>query len=169
MSDSTQQQSWQLNTVRTGPRGGTPVVLVHPVGLDLTYWDNQIAALRDRFDCRGLRPARPRQQPSRSRKTGACRRPCRSWNRWSSRRAARPLTSVGLSVGGVIAQAFALARPERVRSLALLSTAPTFLRAGPRKPCASGRTTRAPEACRPCCRSAWTAGLHRPRSRAGRT
>lgn len=30
--------AWPIDTVRTGPRGGTPVVLVHPVGLELSHW-----------------------------------------------------------------------------------------------------------------------------------
>jgi len=34
-----------MNVARTGPRGGTPVVLIHAAGLDLTYWDVEIAAL----------------------------------------------------------------------------------------------------------------------------
>ncbi len=39
-----------VNLVRTGPRGRTPVVLVHPVGLDLIYWGAQIDALCDDHD-----------------------------------------------------------------------------------------------------------------------
>ena len=39
-----------VNLVRTGPRGRAPVVLVHPVGLDLSYWRAQIEALCDDRD-----------------------------------------------------------------------------------------------------------------------
>ena len=39
-----------LNWVRTGRRDGQPVVLIHSLGLDLTYWDNQIEALGRDFD-----------------------------------------------------------------------------------------------------------------------
>jgi len=45
---STIEASTAVNVVRTGPRGGTPVVLLHPAGLDLSYWDRQLDALRDR-------------------------------------------------------------------------------------------------------------------------
>ncbi len=38
------------NMVGTGPRGAAPVVLVHPVGLDLTYWGKQIEALSGEHD-----------------------------------------------------------------------------------------------------------------------
>lgn len=46
-------QGWAnrpINLVRTGPRGGAPVILIHPAGLDLSYWDRQIEALRDQHD-----------------------------------------------------------------------------------------------------------------------
>ena len=39
-----------VNFVRTGPRGATPLVFLHPVGLDLTWWGDQFAefgAVRD--------------------------------------------------------------------------------------------------------------------------
>ena len=42
--------TFSVNLVRTGPRGRAPVVLVHPVGLDLTYWGAQIEALREDHD-----------------------------------------------------------------------------------------------------------------------
>ena len=35
----------QLNWVSTGPDNTSTVVLIHPVGFDLTYWDRQIEAL----------------------------------------------------------------------------------------------------------------------------
>lgn len=38
-----------INLVRTGPRGGAPVILGHPVELDLSYWDRQIDALRGTY------------------------------------------------------------------------------------------------------------------------
>ncbi len=50
MAENEQQRSWELNCVRTGPRGATPVILIHPVGLDLTYWGSQINALRTDHD-----------------------------------------------------------------------------------------------------------------------
>ncbi len=37
--------SSKLNVVRGGPTEGSAVILIHAVGLDLTYWDCQIEAL----------------------------------------------------------------------------------------------------------------------------
>ena len=118
-----------LNMVRTGPRGAPLVVLVHPVGLDLTYWAAQIEALCDAFDVvafdlpgHGSSPGTP--------------------DDWTLDQAAKVLLHVirsagsdgahvvGLSVGGMIAQALTLEHPEIVRSLTLIDTAAAFPEAG---------------------------------------
>ncbi len=39
-----------VNIVRAGPRGRTPVILLHAVTLDLTYWDAQFARLSSTHD-----------------------------------------------------------------------------------------------------------------------
>ena len=119
----------EINVVRTGPRGEPPVVLVHPVGLDLTYWGAQIEALCDTHDVvafdlpgHGSSPGTP--------------------DDWALDKAAAVLAKVigstgseranvvGLSVGGMIAQALTLSRPELVGSLTLIDTAATFPEAG---------------------------------------
>ncbi len=46
LSTTATNNATAVNTIRTGPRGGTPVVLLHSAGLDLTYWDAQLDALR---------------------------------------------------------------------------------------------------------------------------
>ena len=121
----TEQQSTSIHMVRTGPRGGTPTILVHPVGMDLTYWSNQIEALHGSHDLvaydlpgNGNTPGTPED--------------------WTFDAAVATLAQVlastgaesanvvGISVGGMIAQAFALARPEAVQSLVLIATASTF-------------------------------------------
>ncbi len=131
-----------VNMVRTGPRGGPPVVLVHPVGLDLTYWGEQIEVLRHDHDVIAF------DLPGHGSSAG---RP----EDWTLEQAAAllgdvvsaaggaPAHIVGLSVGGMIAQACALARPDLVRSLILIDTAATFpepARAGMRERAATART-----------------------------
>ncbi len=118
-----------LNLVRTGPRGGAPVVLVHPVGLDLTYWAAQIEALSNDYDVVAF------DLPGHGRSPGAP-------SDWTLDKAADRLAEVirstgapsahvvGLSVGGMIAQATTLAHPDLVRSLSLIDTAAAFEDAG---------------------------------------
>ncbi len=129
MSTSTGMKSWQLNRVRTGPRGQTPVILVHPVGLDLTYWGLQIDALCDHYDVvafdlpgQGTSPGAPDDWSIPQ--TGSFLRQVVEFT------GSQTAHIVGLSVGGIIAQAFAVAHPEAVRSLTLISTAPTFSEEG---------------------------------------
>ncbi len=114
-----------INSVRTGPRGGTPVVLVHPVGLDLTYWSSQIEALCDDYDVVAY------DLPGHGRTPG-------SPADWTLDHASALLGEVirstehqwvhliGLSVGGMIAQALTLDQPDLVRSLTLIDTAAAF-------------------------------------------
>ncbi len=130
-----------VNSIRTGPRGGPPVVLVHPVGLDLTYWGEQIESLRRDHDVIAF------DLPGHGRSPGRA-------EDWTLDQAAAVLADmvvateagpahvVGLSVGGMIAQAFALARPELMRSLVLIDTAAAFpepARAGMRERAATVR------------------------------
>lgn len=121
--------SSELNWVRTGPRDLGTVVLIHPVGLDLTYWGDQIEALRSRYDMiafdlpgHGRSPGRPEDV---------------TFARFASATAAlieqhtaAPVHVVGLSVGGMIAQTLALARPALVRSLTLLRPPPLSRKKG---------------------------------------
>ncbi len=125
MSTTVEKNLRQLNSIRTGPKGRTPIVLVHPVGLDLTYWDSQIDTLCDQYDVVAF------DLPGQGKSPGTP-------NDWSISQAVSFLDQivestgtsaahiVGLSVGGIISQAFAVAHPERVASLTLISTAPTF-------------------------------------------
>ena len=121
----TEQQNADIHMIRTGPRGDTPTILVHPVGMDLTYWGNQIEALHSSHDLVAY------DLPGNGNTPGT------SAN-WTFDAAVATLAQVlastgaeranvvGISIGGMIAQAFALAHPQAVQSLVLIATASTF-------------------------------------------
>ena len=121
--------SLELNWVRTGPRDLGTVVLIHPVGLDLTYWGEQIEALRTRYDViafdlpgHGRSPGRPEDV--------TFARFAAATAALIEQQAAAPVHVVGISVGGMIAQTLALSHPALVRSLTLIATAATFSQQG---------------------------------------
>lgn len=118
-----------LHRIRTGPAGAPLVVLVHAVALDLTYWDRQIGALADAFDViaydlaghgASCAPDLPLDFD----------RAAADLARVIEEAEAGPACVVGLSVGGMIAQTLALARPDLVRALCLMDTVGTFAEAG---------------------------------------
>lgn len=118
-----------LHQVRAGRRGAPLVVLIHAVALDLTYWDRQFGVIAERFDVIAYDLAGH----------GSSRAPGESFGfndtaadlaRVIERAEAGPACVVGLSVGGMIAQTLALARPDLVRALCLMDTVSTFAEAG---------------------------------------
>ncbi len=114
-----------VHMVRTGPRGEAPIILVHPVGLDLTYWGGQIEALH------GVRDVIAYDLPGNGSTPGT---PADWTFDATTATLARVMAStgedrinvVGISIGGMIAQAFALAHPEAMQSLVLIGTAANF-------------------------------------------
>jgi 3-oxoadipate enol-lactonase len=118
------QDMFGVHLVRTGPHRAAVTVLLHPVGLDLTCWSGQIAVLAENHDLlaydlpgHGLSPGTPAD--------------------WTFDAAVLTLARivrstrgrahiVGISIGSMIAQAFALAHPELVASLVLIGAAATF-------------------------------------------
>lgn len=105
---------------------GPPVVLIHGLADDHRLWRYQIPALQDRFttiaiDLRGhgrsSKPAGPYSVPLFAADVLAL------LDQLDIERA----SLVGLSMGGGTSQTFALAYPDRVRSLALLSTSSDFV------------------------------------------
>jgi 3-oxoadipate enol-lactonase len=108
-----------------GPPGAPAVVLVHPLGVTHRLWDATAAALRDsyrvvRYDVRGH---------------GASTTPPGPYSLAEMAEDARELLDalgldavhvVGMSMGGCIAMALALAHPARVRSLVLCDTTASY-------------------------------------------
>jgi 3-oxoadipate enol-lactonase len=114
-----------LNSIRTGQRGAPLVVLIHAVGVDLTYWGDQIEMLQASYDVVAY------DLPGH----GGSAKPAKGFGfadavatltQVITDAAAGPAHIIGLSVGGMIAQNFALARPDLVRSLVLVDTISTF-------------------------------------------
>jgi 3-oxoadipate enol-lactonase len=100
---------------------GTDMVLIHGLGNDLHLWDAEVPALARhhrvlRFDVRGFgqsdKPPGPYSVGQFAEDVRLLFDAC----------GVRDAHLVGLSMGGVIAQRFALDFPERVRSLVLIST-----------------------------------------------
>ena len=100
---------------------GPPIVLIHGVGMDLTMWDALAALLRQshrviRYDMLGH---------------GGSRKPAGPYRLADFAGQLSDLTTdldlpafdlVGFSMGGLVAQAFALHAPERVRRMILVNT-----------------------------------------------
>jgi 3-oxoadipate enol-lactonase len=114
-----------IHVMRAGPRGGTPIVFLHPVGLDSTWWGAQIADFGRDHDVLAF------DMPGHGLTDALEGRP--SFDLLSNilettlvDSQTGPAHLVGVSVGGMIAQNFALRRPDLVRSLALVATLCSF-------------------------------------------
>jgi 3-oxoadipate enol-lactonase len=114
-----------INLVRTGPVGDVPIVFIHALGLDLNLWEHQFEEFgRDHdvlaFDLPGHGLSGQMDAPpsfaSMARVVAGVLTQIK----------VGPVHLVGLSVGGMIAQAVALAAPEKVCSLSLVATSCTF-------------------------------------------
>jgi 3-oxoadipate enol-lactonase len=116
---------WNVHSIRTGRPDIVPVVLIHALGLDLTFWDHQIEALRKNHDVVAF------DLPGHGESGGGpedwkLEALCSMLKDTISKTGAASAHLVGLSVGSLIAQAFALAEPAMVESLTLMGSAATF-------------------------------------------
>ena len=114
-----------LNVARTEGHGGAPLLLLHPVALDLTWYGPQFEAFggeRDvvAFDMPGHGLSDDLSSPP------SFDVMARAVEAVLEALGGVPADIVGVSVGGMIAQCFALRRPDLVRSLGLVATLCTF-------------------------------------------
>ena len=108
---------------------GPNVVLLHPIGLDLTCWDDVVAALAPRYrvlrvDLRGHGSSSP-AAPGATLADYA-----EDVHALLAHLKHTPTAVVGLSFGGMITQALALAHPEDVSALAICGCPCTLPDAG---------------------------------------
>ncbi len=106
----------------SGPAEAPPLVLVNSLGTDLRVWDALLPRLGGRFRClrydkrgHGLSDTAPGPY--------AMEELAADLARLLDARGARKAVVCGLSIGGMIAQALAAARPDLVRGLVLMDTA----------------------------------------------
>ncbi len=114
-----------INLVRTGPTGSAPIVFLHALGLDLTWWDHQIEEFGRDYDVVAF------DLPGHGLSGRLDRRPtfdgmARAVMDVLAQVNAGPAHLVGISFGGMVAQTMAVARPDLVRSLTLVATSCTF-------------------------------------------
>lgn len=114
-----------LNVARTDGHGGAPLLLLHPVGLDLTWYGPQFEAFGQERDVIAF------DMPGHGQSDDLAFLPsfdimARAAEAVLEASGGRPADVVGVSVGGMIAQALALRRPDLVRSLGLVATLCTF-------------------------------------------
>ena len=116
---------FEINLVRTGPRGDAPILLLHALGFDLTYWGRQMADLGSDHDVVAI--DLPGHGPSRrAGKIPSFQGMADSVAAVVNDLGAGPAHLVGISFGGMVAQTVAVARPDAVRSLTLVATSCTF-------------------------------------------
>ena len=114
-----------INVVRTGPKGRPPIVFLHALGLDLTWWGHQIEEFGHDHDVVAL------DLPGHGSSSAFEGSPtfdqmARSVGGVLEQIDAGAVHLVGISLGGMIAQTRAVARPQCVRSLSLVATSCTF-------------------------------------------
>ncbi len=119
----------QLRVALQGAEAGTPVVLSHALGMDLTMWDGLAAHLAPRhpvlrFDHRG-------QGGSAALTSGydiaaLVADAARVITEWGQ----GPVVFVGLSMGGLVGQGLAIQHPQWVAGLLLANTAACYPEAG---------------------------------------
>jgi 3-oxoadipate enol-lactonase len=115
----------QAHVVLQGPESGTPVVLCHALGLDLSMWSGVARHLAAsghpvmRYDLQGHGASVLAGKPDIDALVADAARLVQEWNMG-------PVVFVGLSLGGMVAQGLAIRHPQHVRALVLANTAASY-------------------------------------------
>lgn len=117
-----------IHFIRTGPRGKTPIVFIHALGLDLSVWDNQVQEFALDHDVIAVDlPGHGLSQQMSEAPTFLSF--AQILIDFLTGLDIGPVDVVGISVGGMVAQTLAVTAPNLVRSLTLVATSCTFLEA----------------------------------------
>lgn len=110
-----------IHVTRAGTRGAPPLVFLHGVGLDLTWWGDQFAAFGAEHDVIALDMPNHGLSGPMAGKPGFTRLAQMVADVLATLETG-PAHIIGLSVGGMIAQTLALRHPACVQSLTLVGT-----------------------------------------------
>ncbi len=125
MNSQPASTEFSLNIVRAGRAGASPVLLLHAVSLDLTYWDAQFAALSLAHEVIAFDwPSHGRSTPLSAEVSFA--KLAEVATIVIEQTVREPVHLVSISMGSMVAQHVALDHPELVRSLCLIGSACTF-------------------------------------------
>lgn len=119
----------ELCSARRSPEGtrywrrgsGTPLVLIHGVGLDATMWQAQLEALPEQFDIIAYDMLGHGESPRPSEHAGL-EEYALQLSRLLDHLGIDRACVLGFSMGGLVARAFALQHPERLAALIILSS-----------------------------------------------
>lgn len=115
----------KVNVVRSGPQGKPPLVLIHPVSMDASWWGDQFKEFSKERDVIAIDlPGHGLSEQPNCAITFELM--CDAVEGVLEQMGVAAVDLVGISVGGMIAQCFVLRRPDLVRSLTLVSTLCTF-------------------------------------------
>lgn len=117
-----------INFVRAGPKSAPSLVFLHAIGMDLTWWEHQVAEFARHYDVIALDlPGHGLSE----------KLDCPTFDVMAQIVAGllehvdvRAAHIIGVSMSGMIAQTLTVKRPDLVRSLSLISTRATFAAAG---------------------------------------
>jgi 3-oxoadipate enol-lactonase len=117
-----------VNFVRSGPKSAPSLLFLHAIGMDLTWWEHQIAEFAHHYDVIALDlPGHGLSGKLDFPTFDAMAQVVAGLLEHVGVKAAH---AVGLSMSGMIAQTLAIKRPDLVCSLSLISTRSTFPAAG---------------------------------------